>query len=173
MAGAEPIIALIVAIAENGVIGGNGRLPWRIPSELQHFKRITMGKPLIMGRKTFASLKKPLEGRDNIVLTRDRDFSSDGAITVSSLDEAIAIARDCAARRGVKEIMVIGGAEIYRLTLPLASRIYLTRIHTQAEGDIYFPALIEREWRETEAVPHPRGPKDDFSYTLSVLELIR
>lgn len=173
MAGEEPVIALIVAMAENGVIGRKGRLPWRMPSELQHFKRITMGKPLIMGRKTFASLKKPLPGRDNIVLTRDRDFYAEGAIRATTLDEAICIARDCATRRDAEEIMVIGGAELYKLTLALARRIYLTRIHAKAEGDIRFPLLVDAEWRETAAVPHRRGPEDEYDYTLFILERIQ
>jgi dihydrofolate reductase len=168
----SPIIALVVAVAENGVIGRNGRLPWRIPSELQHFKRITMGKPLIMGRNTFASLKKPLEGRDNIVLTRNADYAPNGAIVAHDADKAIDIARRCAKQRGADEIMVIGGAEIYTLMFPHARRIYLTRIHAAPEGDVHFPAYDAARWREREARLQSRGPKDDHDYTLSVLERI-
>ena len=108
-------VALVVAMAEDRVIGRGGKLPWRIPSEMQHFRRITMGKPVIMGRKTFSSLKKPLQGRENIVLTQNRDFAPKGAIAVESVEQALKIARDCAAARSAEEIAVIGGAEIYEL----------------------------------------------------------
>lgn len=172
MAGATPIIALVVAVAENNVIGRNGRLPWRIPSELQHFKRITMGKPLIMGRKTFASLKRPLEGRDNIVITHDSAFSAAGALHAATLEEAVRLAAECAATRGADEIMVIGGAQIYELSLQLAQRLYLTRIHASVEGDTYFPVLDEAAWRETETTKYEPGPKDDYGYTLSILDRI-
>jgi dihydrofolate reductase len=170
--GAGPRIALVVAVAENNVIGDKGRLPWRIPSELRHFRRITMGKPLIMGRKTFASLKKPLQGRDNIVLTRAPEFAADGAHHAATLDEVIDLARKCAEARGADEIMVIGGAQIYEATLALARRIYLTRIHAAPEGDTYFPALDAAEWRETDSVTCEAGPKDEFGYTLSILDRI-
>ncbi|HKJ60507.1 MAG TPA: dihydrofolate reductase [Hyphomicrobiales bacterium] len=172
MAGTPPIIALVVAMAENNVIGRNGRLPWRIPSELQHFKRITMGKPVIMGRKTFISLKKPLEGRDNIVLTRDPAFGVNGALHAATLEEAIHLATKSAKAHGADEIMVIGGAQIYEISLGLAQRIYLTRIHAAVEGDTYFPALDTSEWRETEAARYKPGPKDDYGYTLSILNRI-
>ncbi len=172
VSGTPPIIALVVAMAENNVIGRNGRLPWRIPSELQHFKRITMGKPVIMGRKTFLSLKKPLEGRDNIVLTRDPAFAVNGALHAATLEEAIHLATKSAKARGADEIMVIGGAQIYEISLGLAQRIYLTRIHAAVEGDTYFPALDTSEWRETEAARYEPGPKDDYGYTLSILNRI-
>ena len=118
-------ISLIVAVAENGVIGRNGALPWHVPSDLKTFRRHTMGKPVIMGRKTYASIGKPLPGRDNIVVTRDAGFSAAGTNRAASIDEALDIARQKAAERGVDEIMVIGGAEIFALTVPLADRIYL------------------------------------------------
>lgn len=174
MADRKPVIAFVVAAAENGVIGRKGRLPWRIPSELQHFRRVTMGKPLIMGRKTFASLKKPLDGRDNIVLTRSNDaVGFPGAELVGNPREAIEIARRCAEARGADEIMVIGGAEIYSLMLPDAERIYLTRIHACPDGDVYLPGLAENEWREHDVAFQHRGPRDDHDYTLSILERIR
>lgn len=172
MAEATPIIALVAAVAENNVIGRKGRLPWRIPSELQHFKRITMDKPLIMGRKTFASLKKPLEGRDNIVITRDSGFSAEGVLHATTLEQAIRLATECAETRGADEIMVIGGAQIYELSLELARRLYLTRIHAAVEGDTYFPALEEAEWYETEATKYDPSPKDDYGYTLSIIDRI-
>jgi dihydrofolate reductase len=131
-----------------------------------------MGKPLLMGRKTFASLKKPLEGRDNIVLTRDPGFTADGALYAATLDEAMDIARTCAEARGADEIMVIGGAQIYEATLAIAQRIYLTRVHAAPEGDTYFPVLDAAQWHETESVAGEPGPKDEFGYTLSILDRI-
>lgn len=172
MTGAAPSTALAVAVAENNVIGRNGRLPWRIPSELRHFRRITMGKPLIMGRKTFASLKGPLDGRDNIVVTRDPDFAAEGALRAATLDEALQLARKLAEMRSANEIVVIGGAQIYEATLANAERIYLTRIHGAPEGDTYFPALDAAKWRETEAITCEPGPNDEFGYTLSILDRI-
>ncbi len=170
MAHESPMVALVVAVAMNGVIGRRGRLPWRIPSELRHFKRITMGKPLIMGRKTFVSLGKPLAGRDNIVLTRDRDFSAEGAIVAASAEETLEIARKCAADRGAEEIMVIGGAEIYTQMLPKADRIYLTRVHAEPEGDVFFTLPDAGEWRETSRMLQDEGPDDEFAYTLTVFD---
>ena len=137
----EPVIALVVGIAENRVIGRGGDLPWRLPSDMKRFRRITMGKPLIMGRKTFASLPKALDGRDNIVVTRNAAFAAEGAIVARDLDEALRIARECAKARGADEIVVIGGAEIFRAALPLADRIYLTRVHALLEGDVFFPRM--------------------------------
>ena len=163
-------IALIVAIAENGVIGRDGDLPWRLSSDLKRFRALTMGKPLIMGRKTFASLRKPLDGRDNIVVTRDTGFAADGAIVVHALDEAFARAQDCAGRRGADNIFVIGGAEIFRETLPLANRIYLTRVHASPEGDVTFPPFDASAWAIMRTESHPIGPKDAYAFTLSVLE---
>jgi dihydrofolate reductase len=165
-----PILAMIVAIAENGVIGRDGDLPWRLSSDLKLFRRVTMGKPLIMGRKTFASLRKPLDGRDTIVITRDQGFSAAGAIVVHSLAEALDRATECAARRGSDELFVIGGADIFREALPLAQRIYLTRVHAAPEGDVTFPDADWREWRVVNSQSYPIGPKDAFPFTFSVLE---
>jgi len=167
---AEPIIALVVAIAENGVIGRDGGLPWRLPSDLKLFRRTTMGKPLIMGRKTFASLGKPLDGRDNIVVTRDPHFSAAGVLVAHDLGEALSLARDCARARGVDEIMVIGGADIFRETLPLARRLYLTRVHAEVDGDVRFPETDFSRWHETTREPQPRGPKDEYAFTLTILD---
>lgn len=169
---ASPVIALMVAVAENGVIGQGGTLPWRIPSDLKTFRRITMGKPLIMGRKTFASLKSSLDGRDNIVVTRDPRFAAPGALAAHSLPEAVAIARDCAAARSAGEIMVIGGADIFREALPLCHRLYLTRVHGTPEGDVLFPDTNLSGWRETAREPRTQGPKDEYAFTLSVLDRI-
>jgi dihydrofolate reductase len=168
-----PIVALIAAVAENGVIGNQGRMPWRIPSELRHFRRRTMGKPLIMGRKTFAAFTKPLDGRDNIVLTHNRDYAPKGAIAVESIEQALKIATDCAVARAAEEIMVIGGAEVYSLMLPQAHRLYLTRVHAEPEGDVHFPQFDLSSWNEVETSYHPRADKDEHDYTITVLERAR
>ncbi len=165
-------IALIVAMAENGVIGRDGGLPWRLSSDLKLFRRATMGKPLIMGRKTYASLGKPLEGRDNIVITRNPGFAAEGVFMVHSLDEALARARECARAGEVDEIFVIGGAEVFREALPFAGRIYLTQIKAVVEGDVTFPAIDWQNWRVRSSQPYEKGPKDDFSFTFSILERI-
>lgn len=169
MAEAAPVIAIVAAVAENGVIGRNGRLPWRIPSEMRHFRRITMGKPVIMGRKTFASLKKPLEGRDNIVLTRQEDFQVQGGIVAATVEDALRIARDHCRKRGVDEAMVIGGADVYAAILPYAERFYLTRVHARPEGSVYFPEGALEGWSEMERVHHPAERGDEFAYTMSRL----
>jgi dihydrofolate reductase len=168
-----PIVALVAAVAENGVIGNQGRMPWRIPSELRHFRRTTMGKPLIMGRKTFAAFPKPLDGRDNIVLTHNRDYAPKGAIAVESIEQALKIATDCAVARAAEEIMVIGGAEVYSLMLPHAHRLYLTRVHAEPDGDVHFPSLDLSSWSEAESSYHPRADTDEHDYTITVLERAR
>lgn len=168
----EPRICLVVAAAENGVIGRGGTLPWRMPSDLKTFRRLTLGKPIVMGRKTWASIGKPLEGRDNIVITRDPAFSVDGAIAAASLDAAIVIARTCAAARAAAEIMIIGGADIYRQAMPIADRIYLTRIHASPSGDAVFADPDPADWRCTEATPIDPSPRDDHRATLIVLDRV-
>lgn len=168
-----PIVALVVAIAENGVIGRAGDLPWRMPSDLKLFRRTTMGKPLIMGRKTFASLKKPLDGRDNIVLTRNPGFEPPHGVTaVPDLEAALTIARGCAKVRGADEIMVIGGADVFRLALPRASRLYLTRIHGHPEGDVRFPLTDFAGWRENRREPGIQSEKDEFPFTFIILDRV-
>lgn len=167
-------IALVVAVAENGVIGRGGDLPWRIPSDLKTFRRVTMGKPVVMGRKTFQSLKKPLDGRDNIVITRAPGFAPpDGVIVAHALGPALDAARVCAKKRGVDEIMIIGGAEIFRLTLPFADRLYWTHVEGKPEGDTFFPAFDAHEWHATAREPLPRGEKDEFACTLTILDRVR
>lgn len=166
----DPKIAFVVAVAENGVIGRDGKLPWYVPSDLKTFKRLTLGKPVIMGRKTFVSIGKPLPGRDNIVVTRDPDFSADGVERAATVDEALGIARRKAAARGVDEIMVIGGAQIYAASLALANRIYLTRIHARPHGDATFAEPDPAVWREVSRTPVPPDPRDDAPATLLILE---
>lgn len=145
------MISLILARADNGVIGANGALPWRLPEDMRRFKALTMGKPCIMGRKTWDSLpKKPLPGRANIVVTRDPSFAAAGAVVAHSFEEALAKARN----ENPAEIMVIGGADIFAAALPLASRIYLTEIHAAPEGDVRFPSFAPQQWRESAREDH-------------------
>jgi dihydrofolate reductase len=163
-------ITIVVAAAENGVIGNNGGLPWRMPSDLKRFRALTMGKPVVMGRKTFQSLPKPLDGRDNIVVTRDPAFRPSGAQTAPSLAAALDLARAHADRRGAEEIMVIGGGEIYAAALQMAERVYLTRVHTVLAGDTRFPPLDPARWRLIAAEPIARGPKDDHEATAEIYD---
>ena len=163
---------MIVAAAENGVIGRDGQLPWRQATDLKTFRRLTMGRPIIMGRKTFQSIGRPLDGRANIVVTRDAAFEAEGAQCVPSLEAAIALARPIAEALEVPEIMIIGGAELYRAALPLATRIYLTRIHAKPAGDATFETPAAPAWLQLSAEPLPRGAKDDHEATLLVLERV-
>jgi dihydrofolate reductase len=157
---------LIAAVAENGVIGAGGGIPWRLKSDMQRFKAMTMGKPVVMGRKTFLSLPRPLPGRTNIVVSRDRGFAARGAAVTTSLAEARAIAVGDAMRRFATEIAVIGGAEIYSQWMDVADRLELTEVHARPEGDTCFPAIDAARWHETARVRHAAGPDDsaDFSY---------
>ncbi|RMD88309.1 MAG: dihydrofolate reductase [Alphaproteobacteria bacterium] len=145
----RPRLSIVVAVAENGVIGDHGRLPWHLPEDLRHFKTLTMGKPVIMGRRTFESIGRPLPGRRNIVVTRQRHWARNGVEIAHSFDEALARAADA------PEIMIIGGAEIYALALPLADRIYLTRIRCHPAGDTRFPEIDRAVWSEVTREEHP------------------
>jgi dihydrofolate reductase len=164
------IISLVVAVAENGVIGRDGTLPWRISADLKTFRRLTMGKPLIMGRRTFQSLKKPLDGRDNIVITRDADYRPAGTIIANDFVAALEAARECAIRRGVNEIAVIGGTSVFKAALPLAYRIYKTEVHASPGGDAFFPHVDWGKWLEVSREALPRAPNDDCTSTLVMLE---
>jgi dihydrofolate reductase len=163
-------LSFIVAVAKNGVIGRDGGLPWRLSSDLKLFRRLTMGKPLIMGRKTWDSLAKPLDGRDNIVVTRDKGFAPAGALSVHSVGAAVELARNCAARRSVDEIMVIGGAGIFAELLDQADRIYWTDVEANVAGDVSFPPFDATAWHEVSREVLPRGEKDQFAATLRILE---
>lgn len=154
-------IAIIVCAARNGTIGQNGKMPWRMPSDLKHLKATTMGKPVVMGRKTYQSIGKALPGRTNIVVTRQPGFVLPDAIVVSNLAAAIAEAEKVAAATGASEIMVLGGGEIYLAALPLADRVYLTRLAADIDGDTHFPDLPDADWTITSRAPLPRTPKDD------------
>jgi dihydrofolate reductase len=159
-------IVLIVAVADNGVIGAGGTIPWRLKTDLQRFKTMTTGKPVVMGRKTFISLRRPLPGRTNIVLTRDGDFRSPGVIVTTSLADALAVATGDALRRFVTEIAVIGGAEIYAQWIGFADRLEITEVHAAPEGDTYLAAIDAADWEEVARVRNPAGPDDsaDFSF---------
>lgn len=172
-----PAIALVVARGRNGVIGVDGDLPWRLRSDLQRFKAVTLGKPCIMGRSTWESLPlKPLPGRLNIVLTRDLSYQESGkargAITCASLDEALDIARETAVDDDVHEVCVIGGTAVFEAVLPRAKRLYITEVDAAPEGDAWFPAFDEGQFRETEIERHEAGEKDDHDFTFRVLERI-
>lgn len=160
------ILSLIVAVAENGVIGRDGGLPWRLSSDLKTFRRLTMGKPMIMGRRTYDSIGKPLDGRDNIVVTRDPFFEVAGVSACATVSEALTLARVLATTRGADEIMVIGGAAIYDAVLPLADRIYFTQVHANPDGDRHFAALDQTVWTEASREPLPKAERDDFASTL-------
>jgi dihydrofolate reductase len=161
----KPVISLIVAVANNGVIGNKGALPWRIPEDMRWFRMHTLGKPIIMGRKTWDSLpKKPLPGRPNIVMTATQGWSDEGAITAHDWDQAIAAAGDAA------EIVVIGGAAIYAMALPVADRIYLTNVGLSPEGDAFMPPLARDEWRESFAQTHPALGDALPGFTFRILE---
>jgi dihydrofolate reductase len=147
-------LALIAALADNRVIGIDNRLPWHLPADLKHFKALTLGKPIIMGRKTWDSLGRPLPGRLNLVVSRQGDLQLDGAEVFTSLDAAIARADAWAREQGVDELMLIGGAELYALGLAQAERLYLTRVHLTPEGDAFFPAFDESDWQLAERVEH-------------------
>jgi dihydrofolate reductase len=165
-AAARPQIALIVAVADNGVIGARGTIPWRLKSDMQRFKAITMGKPIVMGRKTFASLKRALPGRTNIVVTRDANFRAAGAVVTNSFDAARAVATGDALRRFATEIAVIGGAQIYAQWMDIADRLEITEVHARPDGDTYFAEIDASRWEEVARVRNPAGPDDsaDSSY---------
>jgi dihydrofolate reductase len=164
------MVSLIVAATENGVIGRNGVMPWSMPSDLKFFRRMTMGKPVVMGRKTFESIGKPLPGRHNIVVSRTTGYAAVGVDVVSTLAEALARARETAIAVGMNEVMVIGGGQIYAAALPLAGRVYLTRIHTTLDGDATFPVLDPAQWHIVGQNPLPCSERDEFMAETVVFE---
>jgi len=166
-------IVLVAAIGENGVIGREGALPWRLKSDLQHFRKLTLNHPVIMGRKTYESIGKPLKDRTTIVLTSDLSLRAPGAVLATSLDAAFAFARQDAERRGVDEIMVIGGADVFADTMAAADRLEITRVHARPEGDTLFPPIDRQQWREVAREPHRRGPDDEADSTFLTYERVR
>lgn len=158
-------VVIVAALAENRVIGRDNSLIWRLRSDLRRFREITWGKPLIMGRKTFESIGKPLPGRETIVMTRDSDWSAPGVRKASSFDEALAIADEVAATMGAAEIVVAGGAEIYDQALPRASSLRLTLVHATPEGDALFPLFDESSFVETSRQEYSAGEADEFRFS--------
>jgi dihydrofolate reductase len=159
-----PALSIVVAVSENNVIGVRNQLPWRLPDDLRRFKALTMGKPVLMGRKTFESIGKPLPGRTNLVVTRQENWTAAGCVVTSSIAQAIRQA-------DAPEVMVIGGAQIYAEVLQQVSTIHLTRVHTDLDGDAYFPALVPSDWREDPREYH--GVDDRHPYAFSFITLHR
>ena len=157
-------IALIVAMAENRVIGRNPQLPWRIPADLRHFKALTLGQPVIMGRKTYDSIGRPQPGRDNIVITADSGYQAEGCQVVHSVEQALEAAGSC------EEAMILGGATLYRQTLENADRLYLTLVKAEPEGDTWFPEIELQQWREIERQAHTADESNEYDYDFVVLE---
>ena len=159
-------LALVVAVARNGVIGRAGELPWRLPADSRHFKRVTMGHCIIMGRRTYESIGRPLPGRSSIVVTRDRDYVQEGVEVVHDFDCALEAAR----RRGEDEAFVIGGADLYHLALPRADRLYITRVHADVEGDTYFPAFDPSRWRRAHELRHEADDRHSHAFSFETYE---
>ncbi len=160
------IVSLIVAVSSNNVIGKDNKLPWHLPNDLKYFKNTTWAMPIIMGRKTYESIGKPLPGRTNIVISRNGDWKADGVESVQSLDMAIEVAH----KLQVKELFIIGGAEIFNASLPLARKIYLTRIHEEIEGDVFFPNVNEEKWNLISNRDCESDDKNGYKHSFQVWE---
>lgn len=165
-------IVVVAAVARNGVIGRDGDMPWRLSTDLQRFKRLTMGKPVIMGRKTFQSIGKPLAGRFNIVVSGDAAFAADGVAIARDLDAAFDLARDEAARSGAAEMAVIGGGEIYRTAIGRADRLYITHVEASPDGDSHFPPIDPAIWRSVSSERIAAGERDSEATTFAVYDRI-
>ena len=163
-------ISFVVAMGNNRAIGHEGGMPWHMPADLAHFRRVTMGKPMIMGRKTFESIGKPLPGRDSIVVTRNSSWKASGAIVVPSIEKALDVAKSGATARGVHEIAVIGGGALYASMIDKADRLYVTELHDTFEADTYFPEIDATEWTEISRESHPADEKNAVAYDFVVLE---
>lgn len=166
-------VALIWAMDNTGCIGNKNGLPWHLPEDLRYFKRVTMGKPIIMGRKTWDSIGRPLPGRSNIIISRDPAFHVAGARVVHSLEEAFNVAAPLCTQENCAEAIVMGGAEIYRLALPYAEKLYLTRVHATVEGDAFFPELDLSTWQEVRREDHKASMQNPYDYSFSVFEKSR
>ena len=164
------MLSLIVAMSENHVIGVNNKLPWRLPNDLQYFKRVTMGKPVVMGRKTFESIGKPLPGRRNIVISRQSDYSVAGVDVVDSLTSAVALGKDIAFIDGHDEVMVIGGAQIYQQALALAERLYITHVAANIEGDAFFPQVDWQSYQEVAREDFVAQDANPYDYSFVVYD---
>ncbi len=160
-----------VAVARNGVIGAKGGLPWRLRSDLKLFKRLTLGKPVIMGRKTWDSLPiQPLPGRLNLVLSKDGSFEPPQAVVCETFNEALSMGREQAEEDGVDEVCVIGGAALFEMALAKARRLYLTQVDAEPEGDVFFPAFDDSQWTEVAREAYPAGPDDEYAFVFRTLE---
>ena len=168
-----PKVVLVAAVAENGVIGRGGTLPWRLKSDMQHFRRLTVGRPVVMGRKTYESIGKPLKDRTNIVITRDRGFAADGAIVANSLETAMDMAREDARKRAADSIAIIGGAGIFSDGLAIADRLEITLVHAAPAGDTFFPSIDGKIWRETARMRQDAAPDDDADVSFITYERVR
>ena len=160
-------IVLVAAIGENNVIGRDGQLPWRLKSDLRHFRALTLDRPVIMGRKTYQSIGKPLDHRSNIVITRDAKFSAPGTVAAPNFKQALELARKDAEVRGSDEIMVIGGSAVFAEAMPLAGRLEITHVHASPAGDVFFPPIDENQWREVNREEREAGPDDDASFAIA------
>jgi dihydrofolate reductase len=159
-------LSIVVAAADNGVIGRGNALPWRLPDDLQRFKELTMGKPIVMGRKTYESIGRPLPGRTNIVVSRQPELKIEGCTVVNSLQAALVAAR------AAPEVMLVGGAQLYRSALPLVSTIHLTRVHADVSGDTMFPVLDMQQWRETLVGEHPADARHAHAFSFVTLHRV-
>ena len=166
-------ISIVVAAAENGVIGKDGKMPWHISSDLKRFRALTMGKVVVMGRNTFESIGKPLDGRENVVVTANLRLAEKGVWTVSTIKEAYDFANRLSEELNADEIMIIGGAQIYASTINMTDKVYLTRVHASPDGDTLFPELDEGEWKISSQEECPKGPKDDFAHSFEIYERIK
>ena len=164
------LLSVIVAVAENGVLGVDNTLPWRLPEDLKYFKKVTMGKPIVMGRKTYESIGRALPGRPNIVISRNPGFSAPGINVVGSIDSALELAKEMAQGDGQNELMVIGGAAIYALAIPMADRLYLTEVHAEYSGDAFLPAVDLEPWLEISREHHPSQNADLPAFSFLVYE---
>lgn len=160
------IVSAIVAMSRNGVIGKDNQIPWYLPADLKYFKKTTLGHHVIMGRKSFESIGRPLPNRTNIVITRDPFFVATGCIIAHSVEEALQIAE----ANGEEEVFIIGGGEIYRQSWPYLDRIYLTKVETEVDGDVFFPLIDENDWEEIASESHQADEKNPFDYTFLILE---
>lgn len=163
-------VALIAAFAQNRVVGIDNTLPWHLPEDLKYFKRTTSGKAIIMGRKTYESIGRPLPNRTNIVVSRNPEFKADGVVTVSTLEEAITHAESVNHINGVDEVMIIGGAAIYEASLPMADRLYLTHVHANVKGDAYFPDVDLTSWKEVGREDFEKDDSNPFDYSFAVYD---
>ena len=169
----EAKVVLVAAVAENGVIGRDGALPWRLNSDMQHFRRLTLGRPVVMGRKTYESIGKPLKDRTNIVISRDPGYAAEGIVVAHSLEAAMELAREDASRRGADSIAIIGGAGIFSDGLRFADRLEITLVHASPPGDTFFPAIDGETWRETARLRQEAAPGDDADVSFITYERLR